>query len=142
MSKKASKPLTATDKQLGGATGKGFLPGQSGNPGGRRPSLRTAVVRLCGEDGDELVKFWHVVAWGTDAEFAKAFPRTRRTLRDRMDAARELADRGYGKAVQAVEMSGADGSPIQFQEVRESLASKLAGLAARSGAVDLASKPH
>jgi hypothetical protein len=26
---------TATPKKLGGCTGKGFLPGQSGNPGGR-----------------------------------------------------------------------------------------------------------
>jgi hypothetical protein len=97
---------------------------------------------LCGEDGDELVKFWHIVAWGTEGEFTKAFPRTKRTLRDRMDAARELADRGYGKAIQAVEMTGADGSPIQFQEIRDSLAGKLAGLAARVGTDSLVSKPH
>lgn len=33
-------------KRLGGITGKGFLPGQSGNPGGRRkgPTLMSAIL--------------------------------------------------------------------------------------------------
>jgi hypothetical protein len=86
---------------------------------------------------------WALVAWGTDKEFWKAYGRaTKRTLRDRMDAARELADRGYGKPVQAVEMTGADGNPLEIREVRESIASKLAGLAARIGAGGVAGQSH
>lgn len=119
------------------------MPGQSGNPGGRRPSLKTAVVKACGEDGDKLVAMWALISWGTDEKFWKAYGRsTKRTLRDRMDAARELADRGYGKPVQAVEMTGADGNPLEIKEIRESIASKLAGLAARVGAAGLAGQPH
>lgn len=138
-----AKTLTATNKQVGGITGKGFQPGQSGNPGGRRPSLKNAVVKACGEDGDKLVKMWALIAWGTDHDFWKAYGRaTKRSLRDRMDAARELADRGYGKPVQAVEMTGADGNPLEIREIRESIASKLAGLAARIGASSVAGQPH
>lgn len=33
----------------------------------------------------------------------------------RVAAAKELIDRGYGKSVQAVEMSGPDGAPIQSE---------------------------
>lgn len=137
-----AKSLTATGKQLGGVTGKGFQPGQSGNPGGRRPSLSGAVQRLCGDDGAELVRFWHLIANGTDQEFKAAFPHTKRTLRDRMEAAAQLADRGYGKAKQSVEMTGADGGPIQLQEARESLAGTLDSLATRIGAAGVGSKPH
>lgn len=90
------------------------MPGQSGNPGGRRPSLRNAVVRVCGEDGDKLVDMWALIAWGKDEDFYKAFGRmTRRTLRDRMDAAREMADRGYCKPPQ--EIGGPDGGPIAIK---------------------------
>lgn len=100
------------------------------------------MVKACGEDGDKLVKMWALIAWGTDQKFWEAYGRqTKRTLRDRMDAARELADRGYGKPVQAVEMTGTDGSPLEFRELRESIAGKLAGLASRLGAASVVSQP-
>ena len=35
--KKVEKQLTSNGKKLGGATGKGFMPGKSGNPNGRPP---------------------------------------------------------------------------------------------------------
>jgi Family of unknown function (DUF5681) len=38
----------------GGITRKGFMPGQSGNPGGRPKSLAKATRELVGEDGMKL----------------------------------------------------------------------------------------
>lgn len=106
------------EKQRGGITGKGFQPGQSGNPGGRRPSLKNAVAKVCGEDGEKLVAFWALILWGKDEEFYKQLGRnSKRTLRDRMDAATQLADRGYTKPTQ--EISGPDGGPL---EIKRSLA--------------------
>ena len=43
--------MKTTTKQRGGVTGKGFLPGQSGNPGGRPRSERKLLERMYGEDG-------------------------------------------------------------------------------------------
>jgi hypothetical protein len=43
------RPLTATGKQRGGVTGKGFLPGRSGNPGGRSKGLAYSVRNLVAE---------------------------------------------------------------------------------------------
>lgn len=35
-----------TEKQLGGITGKGFMPGQSGNPNGRPPGTYSLKVKI------------------------------------------------------------------------------------------------
>ncbi len=43
--------LRTTAKQRGGVTGKGFMPGISGNPGGRPRSERALLQTLHGEDG-------------------------------------------------------------------------------------------
>jgi hypothetical protein len=71
---------------LGGVTGKGFMPGQSGNPGGRPKGL-VRRIREETRDGDELVEFMVRVFRDEDA------PR-----RDRIAAVEWLADRGWGKA--------------------------------------------
>jgi hypothetical protein len=71
----------------GGITGKGFRPGQSGNPGGRPRGLAKATRELVGEDGLALVQLWWDIARDE----------TRRD-RDRLEASRLLADRGWGKA--------------------------------------------
>jgi Family of unknown function (DUF5681) len=42
---------------LGGVTGRGFLPGQSGNPGGRPKGLARRVRELVGNDGEAIVTF-------------------------------------------------------------------------------------
>jgi hypothetical protein len=47
-------PLRTTEKQRGGVTGKGFLPGQSGNPGGRPRSERKLLERMYEEDGEKV----------------------------------------------------------------------------------------
>jgi hypothetical protein len=46
--------LKSTDKQRGGVTGRGFLPGQSGNPGGRRPGERQLLEKMYGADGQSV----------------------------------------------------------------------------------------
>ena len=42
---------------LGGVTGRGFQPGQSGNPGGRPDGLSRRVRELAGDDGHEIADF-------------------------------------------------------------------------------------
>jgi hypothetical protein len=49
-----AKPLKTTSKQRGGITGKGFLPGRSGNPGGRPKSERNLLEQMYGEAGEKL----------------------------------------------------------------------------------------
>jgi L-rhamnose isomerase len=74
-------------RSTGGVTGKGFRPGRSGNPGGRPQSLAKATRALVGEDGMALAQLWWDIARDE----------TRRD-RDRLEASRLLADRGWGKA--------------------------------------------
>jgi hypothetical protein len=71
----------------GGITGKGFMPGQSGNPGGRPKGLAKAVRELVGEDGKALVELMYSIAMD---------PQRKDT--HRMRAAEWLGDRGWGKA--------------------------------------------
>lgn len=84
----------------GGATGRGFMPGQSGNPGGRPRGLARRVRELVGDDGTMI------------ADYMLAVMRDdRERTRDRLEAGRFLADRGWGKPVQAVELDVATLSP-------------------------------
>jgi Family of unknown function (DUF5681) len=74
-------------RTTGGVTGKGFMPGQSGNPRGRPKGLARATRELVGEDGMAIAQLWWDIARDE----------TRRD-RDRLEASRLLADRGWGKA--------------------------------------------
>ena len=89
--------------RLGGITGAGFQPGVSGNPGGRPRGLARQVRELVGEDGEAIATFLLTV-------MSDEGERTR----DRLEAARLLADRGWGKAVQAVDMDVAQQTWIDF----------------------------
>jgi hypothetical protein len=80
----------------GGITGKGFQPGQSGNPGGRKPGLARRVRELVGDDGSMVAEMMLTIARGEP--YAGLEP----SLRDVMDAGRWLADRGWGQATQKV----------------------------------------
>ena len=64
-----------------------FPKGVSGNPGGRPQGLARATRELVGEDGKALAEFW----WSIVQD------ETRRD-RDRLEASKLLADRGWGKA--------------------------------------------
>jgi hypothetical protein len=78
---------------LGGVTGRGFLPGQSGNPGGRPKGLAKRVRELVGTDGEAIVAFMAEVMNDETARNA-----------DRIEAAKWLGDRGFGRAVQALDI--------------------------------------
>jgi hypothetical protein len=77
----------ATGRGSGGVTGRGFMPGQSGNPSGRARGLSRSVRELVGEDGRLLAELWWSIARDES-----------RRDSDRLRASELLADRGWGKA--------------------------------------------
>ena len=85
----------------GGITGRGFLPGRSGNPGGRPKGL-AALVREQTKDGMELVALQLKIMRGqlvverTD-QYGDTYKQTP-SIKDRQKAVEWLADRGWGKA--------------------------------------------
>ena len=107
------------EKIPGGCTGKGFLPGKSGNPFGRKPDtpeqkvFKKAVKQLIAEykEGlaDALVKIQPVL-------IAKA-------LEGDVPAIREIHDRVMDKAKQPTELSGKEDAPVVLQISKE-IASK------------------
>jgi hypothetical protein len=114
-----------------------FAPGVSGNPGGR-PKGIASYVRSKTRDGEQIVKFMLDVFHG---KAIKAGRKSRTTgdrivldvvptLTERIEAAHWLAERGFGKAVQAMEVSGPEGSPIEYSEIAASVRTRLAALAA------------
>ena len=80
-----------------------FKPGTSPNPGGRPKSL-ASLVREQTKDGQELVRFMLGVLRGRKTP-----------LRYRLEAAAWLADRGFGKALQQMELSGPGAEPLTIR---------------------------
>lgn len=97
--------------------GRPFPKGKSGNPTGRPPGFGHRIRELT-SDGEELVSIALSVArgqlsiltpFGKDADMVEVLP----DHKERLAAIAWLADRGWGKAEQPVELSGADGGPLQ-----------------------------
>lgn len=102
-----SNPET-TPAQEGGATGKGWVKGRSGNPGGRPKGLahatREVLSRAVAEGEDPalvLARFWASIVGDTKAK-----------LEHRLQAADRLADRGWGKPAQYAPIE--DDDPLDF----------------------------
>jgi L-rhamnose isomerase len=98
-------PVQNNGGTTGGITGRGFMPGRSGNPGGRPQSLAKATRALVGEDGLALPQIWWDIARDE----------TRRD-RDRLEASRLLADRGWGKAAS---FEPVEGDPLDLGDVEK-----------------------
>lgn len=123
-------PVDSNPKATGGVTGKGFQPGQSGNPGGRPKGLASTVRDVV--DGDDLARFWAACMTGVleTTVFAHdewkrdkagrlrkrhvAEHTTRETveIKDRIAVSKLLAERGWGKPPQFVPMEADD--PLEF----------------------------
>jgi hypothetical protein len=76
-----------------GVTGAGFVSGVSGNPGGHPKGLARRVRELLGDDGYAIAQFIYDVMSNEKARTA-----------DRLDAGRWLADRGFGRSVQPLDL--------------------------------------
>ena len=83
----------ASPGQAPGSIATRFQPGHSGNPGGRRVTL-CGLIRRATKDGRELVDFHLTVL--RDPQHP---------LRERLTAAAWLADRGFGKSLERVEVT-------------------------------------
>ena len=72
----------------------GKAPGAPGNPGGRPKGLARRVRELVGADGEAIAAFMFELM--SDASARNA---------DRIEAAKWLGDRGFGRPIQGVDLS-------------------------------------
>ena len=87
---------------------RGFQKGQSGNPGGR-PKGYAEFTAAAREEGPASLA---ALVQLRDTSSVDAV---------RVSACREILDRGYGKPAQAVQLTGADGGPVQTEVVIKKL---------------------
>lgn len=116
--KKTSKPSAQSSKRA--APGRPFAKGKSGNPGGR-PKLPEELKQAFRALAPEALKTLESVM-----RSSKARPG------DRIRAAETILNRGYGTPVQAVEVTGRDGGPIESMTHEQALA-RLAELRKADG---------
>jgi len=108
---------TPNGKQLGGVTGKGFMPGKSGNPNGRRP-LAVTLAQHFRDIGSEIVD--KATGW-TRIDLA-----IRRLFMDaaggKSQATELILDRGWGKVMQPVELTWLDKARSAGMNIEEAQA--------------------
>lgn len=78
-----------------------FKKGQSGNPGGR-PAIVKKVRELAQKHSEEAIRGLVSIAQDTNEKGAT-----------RVAAWKEILDRGLGKSIQGVEVSGPGGKPVK-----------------------------
>ena len=107
-------------KQLGGITGKGFMPGQSGNPGGR--PMGSVKVSSCYEralarpfPGDQQGRTYAQVIADRTIELA---------AEGRIDAIKEITDRTEGRSKHTIDVSRRDLRKEYLQRTVDDLSSK------------------
>lgn len=110
-------------------TGK-FVPGVSGNPTGRPKHVRSLAFELT-NGGRDVIEFYATVMSGAALPCAGRRAKQYPSVQQRLEAARELADRAFGKAIQVQELSGPDGGAIEHSvtETRELIARRIIELA-------------
>jgi hypothetical protein len=112
-----NEDTTTSSRQLGGITGKGFMPGQSGNPSGRpkKKPLTDAYRKALSEPvAEEIRRKLNLEEGATYAEvIARALIQEAVTGKSKVSAASELADRTEGRVTQPI--SGPDEGPIQHE---------------------------
>ena len=86
--------------QLGGVTGRGFMPGQSGNPSGRPKGIARAVREACGGDADEVIQGLLAIARGEGVNGKAPRPA------DQIRAYEILLAYGWGKPASFVPVEG------------------------------------
>jgi hypothetical protein len=101
--------------------GRPFAKGTSGNPGGRPKGLSRAARELVGEDGMPLVELW----WSIASD-------PMRRDRDRLEASRLLADRGWGKAAVFTQQEGDPLDLADAERAAEAFRAKISRLADRT----------
>ena len=90
-----------------------FQPGQSGNPGGRPKGFARTVQSKAGKNGRKLVEAFWLIAHGTPKEREEFFGEpVKVSTKDRLVALAELADRGWGRPAQAIDVNGAGGQQV------------------------------
>src|SRR5262245_52148149 len=96
------------------------MPGQSGNPSGKNRSGLAALVRSRTKNGEVLVKLMYRIARGGKFKTTATIngkvveTRVRPSISDRIEATKWLADRGWGKARDSVDIDGEGRQPFQI----------------------------
>lgn len=80
-----------------------FLPGVTGNPGGRPKSMAETILDQRPTTSADLVDFWATVAFSSPAVVQRKYGAKPR-LQDRLAAAAQLADRLHGRPAPTLEL--------------------------------------
>jgi hypothetical protein len=96
-----------------------FKPGQSGNPGGRKPGVRAALRELIGEHGEEAMAIMWKIAQGKPMDVPGVLDQAGAIQLERIPSielqgafSKYLFEWLNGKAPEKVEITGKDGAPI------------------------------
>jgi hypothetical protein len=114
----------------GGITGRGFRPGESGNPGGRPKGL-AALVREKTNDGKFLVEQMMKLARGQSI-----IKGTKPKHSDVTAAVEWLADRGFGRCLTSIALQHSDGSGLYQGTAEQASVTDLRAELIRRGALD------
>lgn len=152
--KKSVDRRAQSDYKPGGITGKGFQPGQSGNPGGRArkftsllsDAVREALAEIDDTDPEYKSTCASAIADGLvrgAVKAAKICARKGKVTRELIQFLSEARDTTEGRPAQKVEVSGTlDTNPAE--RVKELLARALeraAGALSPSGAAGISTNP-